>query len=370
MAPFEFNSTTHFVASYDSTTIDVYELMISSTSSPPSAVRATDCKLVTIIATCSRDQLEENQYDALKLFDEEIAGRDLRNLAEDLSQSHFYVNPLGNTFIDVSAGGGGFVDPAFGVQFFRLNDTFNWSQYGAVRPPPPTTVANLWDTRHGFPCRSGEKSEAIVDYKKQLKEKDEKLGELKTQLKSQTLDLESAKRDLEKYRKWCYDFRYRYRDTISASEAPAKIRRRRVKVARSTFVALSPPAVPISPVRCRVPSFKEEAIDAFWLLDEDCGGLPPPPAVQVWSADGKFDAENWWCIKANRRVQGGGETTMLVYYDGDFDYAVIDNPMTSRKERVSVPYKVKNGEFAADRNFSLGYFPFTWEVRVVFTYRW
>ncbi|CAI0455833.1 unnamed protein product [Linum tenue] len=325
MAPFEFNSTTHFLASYDSTTIDVYELMISSTSSPPSAVRATDCKLVTIIATCSRDQLEENQYDALKLFDEEIAGRDLRNLAEDLSQSHFYVNPLGNTFIDVSGGGGGFVDPAFGVQFFRLNDTFNWSQYGAVRPPPPSSVANLWDTRHGFPCRSGEKSEAIVDYKKQLKEKDEKLGELKTQLKSNTIDLESAKRDLEKYQKWCYDF---------------------------------------SPVRCWVPSFKEEAIDAFWLLDEDCGGLPPPPTVQVWNADGKFDAENWWCIKANRRMQGGGETTMLVYYDGDFDYAVIDNPMTSRKERVSVPYKVKNGEFAADRNFSLGYFPFTWETPV------
>ncbi|CAI0627712.1 unnamed protein product, partial [Linum tenue] len=182
-----------------------------------------------------------------KLFEEEITRRDLSNLAEDLSQSHFYVNPLGNCFIDVSAGDGEFVDPAFGVQFLRLNDTFNWSQYGAVNPPPPSTVDNLWDTRHGFPHRSGEKSKAIVDYKKQLNEKDEKLGKLKTQLRLNTLDLESAKRDMEKYSKWCYDFTYRYRDTISASEAAAKIRQRRVKVARSTFMALSPPAVPISP---------------------------------------------------------------------------------------------------------------------------
>ncbi|CAL1376616.1 unnamed protein product [Linum trigynum] len=267
MAPFEFNSTTHFVASSESTTIDVYELT-PSTTSPSSAVRTTDWKIVVTVAATSHQQ-QENQYDALKLFEEEITGRDLSNLAEYLSQSHFYVNPLGNCFIDVSAGDGEFVDPAFGVQFLRLNDTFNWSQYDAVNPPPPSTVGNLWDTHHGFPHRSGEKSEAIVDYKKQLNEKDEKLGKLKTQLRSNTLDLESAKRDMEKYCKWCYDFTCRYRDTISASEAAAKIRRRRVKVARSTFVALSPPAVSISPVRCRVPLFKEEAIDAFWLLDED-----------------------------------------------------------------------------------------------------
>ncbi|CAI0429432.1 unnamed protein product [Linum tenue] len=206
MAPFEFNSTTHFVASSESTTIDVYELT-PSTTSPSSAVRTTDWKIIATVAATSHHQ-QENQYDALKLFEEEITGRDLSNLAEDLSQSHFYVNPLGNCLIDVSAGDGEFVDPAFGVQFFRLNDTFNWSQYGAVNPPPSSTVGNLWDTRHGFPHRSGEKSEAIVDYKKQLNE-NEKLGKLKTQFRSNTLDLESAKRDLEKYCKWCYDFTYR-----------------------------------------------------------------------------------------------------------------------------------------------------------------
>ncbi|CAL1368657.1 unnamed protein product [Linum trigynum] len=133
MAPFEFNSTTHFVASSESTTIDVYELTLSTTS-PSSAVRTTDWKIVATVAATSHHQ-QENQYDALKLFEEEITGRDLRNLAEVLSQSHFYVNPLGNCFIDVSAGDGEFVDPAFGVQFLRLNDTFNWSQYGAVNPP-------------------------------------------------------------------------------------------------------------------------------------------------------------------------------------------------------------------------------------------
>ncbi|CAI0455835.1 unnamed protein product [Linum tenue] len=356
MAPFELNSTTHFVASSDSTTIDIYELTTSK-DSPPSAVKATDWKILATAAVTSHHQ-PEDQHDALKLFDEVITGRNLRNLAEDLSQFHFYVNPLGNTFIDVSAGGG-----QFGVQFFRLNDTFNWSQYGAFNPPP--AEAKLWHTRHGF-----SNGDTVVDYKKQLKAKDEKLVELKTELRSKTADLESEKRELDKYRKWCSDFRYRYRDTISTSESPAKIWRRRVKVARSTFVTLSPPVVPTSPVSCRVPSFKEEAIDAFWLLDEDCGGLPPPPAVQVWTADGKFDAENWWCIKANRRVQGGGETTMLVYYDGKFDYAEFYNPMTSRRERVPVPYKVKDGVLGANRNFSIGYFSFTWEVRVVFTYRW
>ncbi|CAI0455462.1 unnamed protein product [Linum tenue] len=364
MAPFELNSTIHFVASSDSRTIDVYELTTSK-DSPPSAVKATDWKIVAnVTVMTSHHQQEGDGYDALKLFDEVITGRDLRNLAEDLSRFHFYVNPLGNTFIHVSAGGGEFIHPAFGVQFFRLNDTFNWSQYGAFNPPP--AEAKLWHTRHGF-----SDGDAVVDYKKQLKAKDEKLVELKTELRSKTADLESEKRELDKYRKWCSDFRYRYRDTISASEAAAKIRRRRVKVARSTFVSLSPPVVPNSPVRCRVPSFKEEAIDAFWLLDEDCGGFPPPPAVQVWTADGKFDAENWWCIKANRRVQGGGETTMLVYYDGKFDYAEFYNPMTSRRERVPVPYKVKDGGMlGANRNFSVGYFSFTWEVRVVFTYRW
>ncbi|CAL1391479.1 unnamed protein product [Linum trigynum] len=49
MAPFEFNSTTHFVASSESTTIDVYELT-PSTTSPSSAVRTTDWKIVATVA--------------------------------------------------------------------------------------------------------------------------------------------------------------------------------------------------------------------------------------------------------------------------------------------------------------------------------
>ncbi|CAN0857474.1 hypothetical protein LINGRAHAP2_LOCUS6759 [Linum grandiflorum] len=364
MAPFDFISNITFVASADKTTIQVYELTTSTAS--PSAVRTTDWKTIGTIGGTHQD----HQYDSLKLFDEEIRGRDLRNLAEDLAQSHFFVNPHGNCFLDVSAGE--FVDPAFGVQYLRLNDTFNWSQYGVVKAPP---LHPLWSSRHALPYRGGEApeeeelNEAIVDYGKQLKGKEAKLGELSSRLASKKAELESAKKDVEKYRKWCSDFKYRYKDTISTLEAPVKIKRRRVRVPKSTFRVSSPPIVPNSPVGCRVPSFKEETIDAFWLLDEDCGGFPLPPAVQVWSSDGKFDGENWWCIKANRRVQGG-ETTMLVYYEGEFDYAEFDNPMTSRRERVPVPYKVKNGEFAADRNFSLGYFSFTWEVRVVFTYRW
>ncbi|CAN1726001.1 hypothetical protein LINPERHAP1_LOCUS318 [Linum perenne] len=352
MAPFHFISSITFVASSDKSTIDVYELTTSTDS--PSALRTTDWKTVGIIGSH-----QNQQYDSLKLFDEEIRGRDLRNLAEDLAQSHLFVNPHGNCFLDVSAGK--FVDPAFGVRYLRLNDIFNWSQYGIVKPPPSPT----WSSRHALPYRGG----APEEVKKQLKGKEEKLGKLSSRLGSKKAELESAKRDVEKYRKWCSDFKYRYRDTISTSEAPVKIKRRRVGVPKSTFRLSSPPNVPNSPIGCRVPSFKEETIDAFWLLDEDCGGFPLPPAVQVWSSDGKFDGENWWCIKANRRVQGG-ETTMLVYYEGDFDYAEFDNPMTSRRERVPVPYKVKNGEFAADKNFSLGYFSFTWEVRVVFTYRW
>ncbi|CAL1413674.1 unnamed protein product [Linum trigynum] len=373
MAPsFELASADHFVTSSDRSTIEVYEL----NSANPSIVRKFDWEKVAVIivaAAAGRGQHQElhHQYDGLKVLNKEIKDQELKNLAADLTQSHLMVNPHGNCYLDVTSTSS-FVDPTFGVEYYRVNDIFGWCRRYGVTPPPATVTSTTWSQHHdmmfGVP---------VVDYESQLKAKDDEIRGLDTEIDAKRAEVEAAAADMERCRKWNADLKSAHPSVPSGPGAIVKLQERRLSVLTATFLVSAASAAaarrptPVVGLGFRVPEFDKGDVpfDGFNLVDQDCRGLPAPPAVRVRTRDGWFDTHNWWYVMSrSQKYLGGNAGRVLVFYDGDFSYAEVQNPRCNRREKVPVPYKME-GEFAADRNFDLVYSPLD-EIRVGFTYRW
>ncbi|CAI0455611.1 unnamed protein product [Linum tenue] len=350
MAPFELNSATHFVSSSDGIAVEVYELMAKDES----AVKGSDWKKVSTAIT------------SLRLFGQNIYGQRLNNLAADLSRSRLMVNPQGNSYLDVTSSLS--VDPSFGVEYYRLNDIFNWSRRHGVTPrwPQGPTADNIWsrrsDMQHGG---------TLVDYRKELDQKDEEYTELKAQIDSIRAEARFATGELERCRQWQSDFRFGP-TILSGPRAAEGARTRGQDVDPSTFRVLR--ARPAGAFR-RAPSFgyggggHDVPFDGFTLVDQDVAGLPAPPTVRVWCEDGLFDTQNWRYVKARgQKNLANVLNVVLVYYDGIYQYKEVQNERSGKSERVPMPYK-PGVEFAADTNLDLVYSPMG-DIRVAFAYRW
>ncbi|CAN1343276.1 hypothetical protein LINPERPRIM_LOCUS39743 [Linum perenne] len=130
MGPFKFKSQTHFVASSDGTTLQVYELTESAITHPSSIQPKTHLKEVANIHP--HPNIRTIMTHTGLLFPNgqgRIEGREaLATLAQHLSQLRLLVNPNGYCLQDVIQLR---MYTEFNIHYLRLNDLFQWSQYGA-----------------------------------------------------------------------------------------------------------------------------------------------------------------------------------------------------------------------------------------------
>ncbi|CAN1343302.1 hypothetical protein LINPERPRIM_LOCUS39753, partial [Linum perenne] len=120
---------THFVASSDGTTIQIYKLTTDPTTHP-SSIRKEHWKNVATINTTAKDHQDVSLYDGLQFEDNHgrIEGREsLTMLAQHLAQLGFLVSPQGYCFHDVIEHEM-FVE--LEIHYLRLNDLFCWSHHG------------------------------------------------------------------------------------------------------------------------------------------------------------------------------------------------------------------------------------------------
>ncbi|CAI0428937.1 unnamed protein product [Linum tenue] len=210
MAPFDFKSNKHFVASSDGVTLQVYELT-KLTLTHPSSIRKTHWRKVANINTNldgggddDNTADETRTYDGLVFFDGhgKIEGREaLTKLAQHLKRLSLMVSPGGHCFQDVNELGG-YVD--FGLHYLRLNDLFSWPHHGV-----DLARTDMWrsselkyhDPRHSQRSKqttgggSTISMEKYKELKRLLTEKDEKLVNLKEEMDDELQNLREKKED-------------------------------------------------------------------------------------------------------------------------------------------------------------------------------
>ncbi|CAI0379664.1 unnamed protein product [Linum tenue] len=348
-APYELKSPKQFVASSDKSKIDVYELT-RDTSTNASNVRISEWKKVATVLAASAgcrppsddDAIKKGtappqSYDALKVFSREIKGQALRNLADDLVQSRLLINREGFCFIDVTTS---FVDPKFGVQYFRAQDLFAWSQYGVDEDD---VTATTWN-----PCDMQAAGAVVLDYGEMAREKEERVYQLRyKEYREEEKRLEQATKELEEYQKLNYWGAPPPSRLVLAAEAliPALQRRRRASTlairvgspsAASRFWSSGPPLDGKSGVNNLVVVDQEVGDQAFGTIDGE-------------TRDGRFDAGNWWYV---RTTHPDGGATLIAYYEGSFAHAEVYNGYTGRRELVPLPYAI-DSNFRSDTRFYL-----------------
>ncbi|CAN1229648.1 hypothetical protein LINPERPRIM_LOCUS3166 [Linum perenne] len=188
MAPFDFKSDLHFVASSDKLTLRIFELNKNTTANP-SSTRKTHWSQVAIIIPGDDD--DEEEYDGLAFFDGQgqIQGREaLTKLAQELTRLRLMVSPEGYCYQDVTELG---EHKDFGIHYLRLNDTFDWSRYHVDLFT--TTVWSRSKLRYVVPKSSKQpkvelqqrtagaviSKEKYEEMKKVIKEKDKELEKLR-----------------------------------------------------------------------------------------------------------------------------------------------------------------------------------------------
>ncbi|CAN1815002.1 hypothetical protein LINPERHAP1_LOCUS27288 [Linum perenne] len=197
MAPFDFKSATHFVASSDGITLQVYEF--TEPTNNPSSIQKPHFKHVAKI--CHETSKEEggakttSSYDAL-LFPEDhgrIEGREgLTMLAQHLAQLHLVVSPQGYCFQDVSEHGM-YVD--LEIHYLRLNDLFCWSHHGVESMASTTnTVWTRSELKH--PVRKGENL-LVKPMTRCVVVREDKYKELKGMLRNRDDEMEEMKEELD-----------------------------------------------------------------------------------------------------------------------------------------------------------------------------
>ncbi|CAI0428936.1 unnamed protein product [Linum tenue] len=211
MAPFDFKSNKHFVASSDGVTLQVYELT-KLTLTHPSSIRKTHWRKVANINTNldgggddDNTADETRTYDGLVFFDGhgKIEGREaLTKLAQHLKRLSLMVSPGGHCFQDVNELGG-YVD--FGLHYLRLNDLFSWPHHGV-----DLARTDMWrsselkyhDPRHSQRSKQttgGGSTISMEKYKENLREKKEdELQELREEMGKLN---ETKEEELQKLRK-------------------------------------------------------------------------------------------------------------------------------------------------------------------------
>ncbi|CAL1413673.1 unnamed protein product [Linum trigynum] len=352
-ASYELKSPKQFVASSDKSKIDVYELTRDTSTTNASNVRISDWKKVaTVLAAASAgcrpppsddDAINKKgpapppqPHDALKVFSREIKGQALRNLADDLVQSRLLINREGFCFIDATT----LVDPKFGVQYFRAQDLFAWSQYGVDDDEDKTTTWN--------PCDMHAAGAVVLDYGEMVREKEERVYQLRyKEYRDEEKKLEQAHKELEEYQNLNYWGAPPPSRLVLAAEAliPALQRRRRVCTlplrvgspsATSRFWSSGPPLDGKSGVNNLVVVDQEVDQQASGTMDGE-------------TRDGRFDAGNWWYV---RTTHPDGGTTLVAYYEGSFAHAEVYNGYTGRRELVPLPYAI-DSNFRSDTRFYL-----------------
>ncbi|CAI0627499.1 unnamed protein product [Linum tenue] len=328
-ASYELKSPKQFVASSDKSKIDVYELT-RDPSTNASNVRISEWK--------KKGTAPPQSYDALKVFSREIKGQALRNLADDLVQSRLLINREGFCFIDVTS----FVDPKFGVQYFRAQDLFAWSQYGV--DDEENNVAARTTTWN--PCDMQAAGAVVLDYGEMVREKEERVYQLRYKVTPLKIPTQATK-ELEEYQKLNYWGAPPPSRLVLAAEAliPALQRRRRASTlairvgspsAASRFWSSGPPLDGKSGVNNLVVVDQEVGDQAFGTIDGE-------------TRDGRFDAGNWWYV---RTTHPDGGATLIAYYEGSFAHAEVYNGYTGRRELVPLPYAI-DSNFRSDTRFYL-----------------
>ncbi|CAI0407380.1 unnamed protein product [Linum tenue] len=183
MAPFDFKSNKHFVASSDGATLQVYELT-KPTLTHPSSIRKTHWREVANINTSlddDDDMAEQTKNDGHG----RIEGREaVTKLAQHLKLLSLMVSPGGHCFQDVNEMGE-YVE--FGAHYLRLNDLFSWPHHGVGLAA--TTGWGRSELRYHDP-RHGQRSKRTVggnmvsmemyeELRRALKKNDEELRNLK-----------------------------------------------------------------------------------------------------------------------------------------------------------------------------------------------
>ncbi|CAN0903801.1 Laminin subunit alpha-2 [Linum grandiflorum] len=193
MAPFDFKSSNHFVASSDGTTLQVHELTANHMVHPFSIRKAHWKQVANINMTSLEDdddpdeETEQISYDGLLFFDghgRTEGSKALTVLAKHPKGLRLLVNPEGYCFEESME----FADYAdFGIHYVRLNDLFSWPHHRVnlattsvwsrselkyqVPKPKRTTTAD--HDRHHQGVNYLQKK--LEELKRQLKEKDEEL---------------------------------------------------------------------------------------------------------------------------------------------------------------------------------------------------
>nr|AER92600.1 hypothetical protein [Linum usitatissimum] len=189
MAPFDFKSTNHFVASSDGTTLQIYNLMAKAMVHPFSIRKAhweevANINMITLEDDDDDDEeTQQISYDGLLFFDGHgrIEGtKAVTVLAQHLKRLRLLVNPEGYCFQES-------VELAdFGIHYLRLNDLFSWPHHGVnlattsvwgrselkyqVTKPKPTTTAD-----HHHEHGANHLQNKLEELKRLLKEKEDEL---------------------------------------------------------------------------------------------------------------------------------------------------------------------------------------------------
>ncbi|CAN1815003.1 hypothetical protein LINPERHAP1_LOCUS27288 [Linum perenne] len=295
MAPFDFKSATHFVASSDGITLQVYEF--TEPTNNPSSIQKPHFKHVAKI--CHETSKEEggakttSSYDAL-LFPEDhgrIEGREgLTMLAQHLAQLHLVVSPQGYCFQDVD----------LEIHYLRLNDLFCWSHHGVESMASTTnTVWTRSELKH--PVR---------------KAKDEEVKKLRKEKHAVSV----AKNEEVEKKQPSWAFLPSTKLVRQNSETKQKYLERRQRVPPGTFSLFTNFGFPyVSNSANLVDNMSVNSMEYVNLIDEPESNIkewPPLPTQYVYIGKGStldFDTNDWWYLKTTH-PEGG--LTMLVYYEG------------------------------------------------------
>ncbi|CAN0903799.1 hypothetical protein LINGRAHAP2_LOCUS22749 [Linum grandiflorum] len=332
MAPFDFKSSNHFVASSDGTTLQVHELTANHMVHPFSIRKAHWKQVANINMTSLEEQIS---YDGLLFFDghgRTEGSKALTVLAKHPKGLRLLVNPEGYCFEESME----FADYAdFGIHYVRLNDLFSWphhrvnlattsvwsrSELKYQVPKPKRTTTADHDRHH--------QGVNYLQKKKITREKNDEITNI-------TKDLEQCAKS-----SWAISPSVRYLPMGSEGERLHLSRRR--KVPPETFIYSEKPYDFLS---SNIPRMEPHLYvpNGVQFVDEESSGWPSPTSfhVVIGKNNRGFDKNNWWFAKTNH-PEGG--MTMLAYYDGNFSQLITSGPSRTirlpfLKDATLVPVK-------------------------------